>query len=346
MRNYARSTAAAQALGLDPALAEKARDIAGSTLLGFVPEIVRKHAFLSALKVGLQSLTFLEAWRTNLYGNLRVKALNKLSATKQTLPLVFPEHDVGFSYVEGAGPWQAGRRLKHLWLLLAPSQHFQFMQDAMVIVSTVDLPSVAQSVVHQSLPPLVVLTRDSILREQLVSMLQAAKVNMQSIVFVLVHPCQEHHCQSVVKDLLATDSHLSPPSAATLSQHKILQAHLQIPRFDTHIPSTAAPSKAALLQHHDNELRNLGTVNSQRLTKLLGGAKSDQGCFHELLNVAHGVQHIHATFLSNDVSNMPTLLAVRPDGHIASSFTECTDDHLRKFCFDISRALGGDADVS
>ena len=106
LHNYSKSASAARALGVDPALARLAvRDVAGSALAQtLLPFTLRKRAVLAALNTGLSSLAWLEGWAQpgNWTGRLRVRALQMLAKEGQTLPLIFPEEDLGFVYGGGA----------------------------------------------------------------------------------------------------------------------------------------------------------------------------------------------------------------------------------------------------
>mmetsp|Transcript_12734 Transcript_12734/g.21326 ORF Transcript_12734/g.21326 Transcript_12734/m.21326 type:complete len:561 (+) Transcript_12734:2561-4243(+) len=129
LHNYGLSAATARALGLDPALASHlvraATAIGGTTTTSagegaastdsdkynsaawwVAPSWgLRRAAVLRALELGRSSLASLQNWESGKGGilaKLRVQALQSLVARGESLPLVFPKHDLEFTYDRGA----------------------------------------------------------------------------------------------------------------------------------------------------------------------------------------------------------------------------------------------------
>lgn len=141
--NYGLTAGLARVLGVDPDLATAAVAASNSGLSqSLVPFAVRRAAVRKALETGLYSLRWLKDWRTNVFGGVRVRALQHKIDTGKSLPLIFPEEDLGMVYRDGAlvkpesagsgqrhannSPYsgvklQTGGRLPHCWL--APISH-------------------------------------------------------------------------------------------------------------------------------------------------------------------------------------------------------------------------------
>jgi hypothetical protein len=132
--NYGLTAGLARALGVDPDLAAAAVSASDSSLTkSLVPFAVRKAAVLKALQTGLYSLKWLKDWSTNVLGGVRVRALKNLVLQGKSLPLIFPEADLGFIYRAGAVSREetsagtkdvyagvklaVGGRIPHCWLV-------------------------------------------------------------------------------------------------------------------------------------------------------------------------------------------------------------------------------------
>lgn len=105
MVNYNKTAVSARLLGVDPYLASAG--IAGSKLSlveSVAPYEVRKQAVLSALRMGLSTLKWLADWQSpfNITGKLRAVALQRQVSSGRSLPLIFPQEDIGFRYRGGA----------------------------------------------------------------------------------------------------------------------------------------------------------------------------------------------------------------------------------------------------
>jgi hypothetical protein len=193
LRNFEKTSNCAAALGLDPKLAQLALDLSDNVVSrNMMPSFVRKQMFLKSLQTGLASLTGFEHWQgdtgnsnglgrltktvATTYARHRVQQLRTLVETGHSLPLVFPEQDLGLAYP--AEPHQLqrgdsschlgavysvpevdiiGTRVVHSWLALAPaassSSSTKTSTDATTPpgLSTVDLAAVIHRVRCRSL---------------------------------------------------------------------------------------------------------------------------------------------------------------------------------------------------
>jgi hypothetical protein len=142
IKNFKKTQAASTALGLDPDVAKLMLKVGQS-----LPSMVGKPAFLSAISVGLQSLSWLDSNSTSILSRIRIEALRKLSKEGKTLSLIYPQEDLQYTYIttrpsNGAinnTEWIKGRRIPHCWLLITSSD-----RGREVIASTVDIPALAQ----------------------------------------------------------------------------------------------------------------------------------------------------------------------------------------------------------
>lgn len=173
IRNYGLTASMARVLGVDPDLAAAAVQASDSSLgKALVPFSVRRAGVLRALQTGLFSLKWLQDWQSNVLGGVRVRALQHLIDTGKSLPLIFPEQDLGTVYTKGAlvpesrnrvrpssrgaafkgVQLQAGGRIPHCWMTprtkkvaessndeLNPARYLDFT------FSTVNLPSLMEN---------------------------------------------------------------------------------------------------------------------------------------------------------------------------------------------------------
>lgn len=179
IKNFDKSSAASAALGLDRDMAALALSTANSSLSqATVPFTLRKQGFLLAIQAGLSSLSLLSNWNNNLYGKMRVKALQDLVAGNQSLPLIFPKEDLGFTYSTATAEaveqvptlrshwWRyvlVGQRMPHYWLRLAesdennggddggdPRHHHHHHHADSLMISSVDIVDVIYALVTKS----------------------------------------------------------------------------------------------------------------------------------------------------------------------------------------------------
>lgn len=102
LRNYAKSSATAASLGVDPALAHAAVGMASSSVAAaLLPVGVRSALLRNSLRLGLASLRPLRH-AGNPLGDVRVMLLQRLVDQGGSLPLIFPKEDLDFEYQRGA----------------------------------------------------------------------------------------------------------------------------------------------------------------------------------------------------------------------------------------------------
>lgn len=131
MINYHKTTKAATMLGMDASLAQIAYKTAKNA--SFVPLSLQKGLFLSAMNVGLASLKGLRE-KGNYIQDLRVSMLRRFIDSGESLPLLFPLHDLGFGYdsmmrknqpkarpSNGQDSLKVGFRFPHIWLAVSES---------------------------------------------------------------------------------------------------------------------------------------------------------------------------------------------------------------------------------
>lgn len=171
LQNYEKSAFVARYLGVDPTLAKLAVDTAK-----LLPNAVGKAAVLRALKLGLSTLQFIGIPGHPL-GDVRVNAVKKIISENKSLPLLFPNEDLNFAYdsiKEGHASNQQqrkdrsksfecslniGARVPHCWFRLTRRNSLnEFVQMAIqcagreaevsnermniqVMLSTLDLPT-------------------------------------------------------------------------------------------------------------------------------------------------------------------------------------------------------------
>lgn len=191
LRNFEKTSNCAAALGLDPKLAQLALDLSDNVVSrNMMPMFVRKQVFLKALQTGLASLTGFEYWQgdngssnglgrltktvATSYARHRVQQLRALVETGHSLPLVFPEQDLGLAYpLEPHRPQRSnsscltgavfsvpevdiiGKRVVHSWLALASAASSSTKTSTVTTtppgLSTVDLAAVIHRVRCRSL---------------------------------------------------------------------------------------------------------------------------------------------------------------------------------------------------
>ena len=184
LRNYEKSATTARALGLDPYLAKAAVRAAAASLgtpAAAAAAPWRSAAVAAAVKAGVNAV--LDAGLATLAGldkpstwDARVALLRRQVATGRSLPLIFPQEDIGFTYPMGgkqppassssslpfSSPMKlrAGARVPHCWFVVDTqevSRATDAPTDAPTVVSSVTLPALVRLRPADPLPPLLLL---------------------------------------------------------------------------------------------------------------------------------------------------------------------------------------------
>lgn len=149
MYNYKKTAKVATALGVSPTIADGI--IACTQSLPFVPDDVKKRAVNTILSTGLSSLRIL---RGDSFSSVdpRVATLQRYVEEGRTLPLIYPQHDIAYSYnilaesvenppamkfnVYTGACFEVGSRVPHVWLQVCDSHY---------VVSSIALGDALQS---------------------------------------------------------------------------------------------------------------------------------------------------------------------------------------------------------
>lgn len=319
---------------MDPDLAATAVQACDSSISQkLVPFAVRKEAVLKALQTGLYTLRWLKDWQVNPLGGVRVKAVQRLAESKQTLPLIFPEMDLGYVYREGAlhspelasvkrtkppGVFegvrlQAGGRVPHCWMVplaacatggspVPDRTHFAF--------STVQLPVVC---------------------EQLIKASYADIGHSVPGMVLVVHSKHEAAAAKAVENLhnkfIGTTMVVVVHDKTHREVGQSLQERFQNPRY--HLAS-ASPTRPEVLKSELSFAQRLAPVFSGAID--IGHCKSIKGVHMLPVEDAEGTwrercQDFLATLtytgpgshrLQFNAADVAVVL--RPDGHVASVF--------------------------
>lgn len=345
LRNFQRSADAAAALGLDPALAKLALNLSDNSITNtLLPFAVRKQTFLTAVGAGLSSMYALKNWRNNPYGRLRVNALQKLVKEKKTLPLIFPEEDVHFTYGDGKDI-VVGRRVDHTWLML--HSHNSEDDDNNLIVSTVDLPGIVlqllgiiQKQTNQTIisAPYLLFSGKSQWNSSFLGEMSTMSNELKDIIvpvildFDLSTPSE---LQPQVQKLL----HLGANEDSNLAS---VQQRLQLPiapvtyKSLSHsiLSSSDRMTKEDLLRAKEEELANTRTENYRRLQQLLTGQLIALPLLQRL--EVNGMWAMHASLLNeqqcdNNMVSKQLPCLIRPDGHVVLTQIKSVADISKHF---------------
>lgn len=149
MRNYDKSALAARLLGVDPSVAKTAINTFNTSIASsLLPLTIRSMAVNAMVSTGLSTLKYLK----NDY-DIRTVLLKNMINSGKSLPLIFPEEDIGFQYQQGCviyttnnanknvefetiSDLRIGGRVPHCWLGI--SNHKD--NNELYVVSTLDLP--------------------------------------------------------------------------------------------------------------------------------------------------------------------------------------------------------------
>jgi hypothetical protein len=223
LRNYQKTIKAAKMLGLDADLAQVT-----ITAAKYLPS--SKLAFDLALKLGMQPLKLL-ARLGSWYGDQLVKSLRSyVEVRTESLPLLFPAEDIGFTYQNGVKATYAptsvdlGRRLPHAWLEI-------LAEGKQEIISTLDLPQYFSSSSSYPGPPRILVLASDAQVDRWINHLLLAKSNL--FCFVAMAQCESQHRRS----------------------HQQLQEELQHPRYLASQPDRKAPMQTMLAYRGERSLQ-------------------------------------------------------------------------------------------
>jgi hypothetical protein len=164
MKNYAKASNAAAALGVNPYYAHKAIELLSSNRLitSLIPSSIRQKSVKFGLGLGLQTLSTLKS-SNFLFGlrqkDFRIQSLENLAKNKQILPLIYPDDDLGFTYKDGvvltdsvhrnipdemhnlskSSVLEVGRRIPHCWFEVSTVQSGQDHQTKRFLLSSLDI---------------------------------------------------------------------------------------------------------------------------------------------------------------------------------------------------------------
>lgn len=157
VHNYYKSAKAAALLGVDPSLA---RAVVDACRLPVVPTFLRGIAVKQALNFGLSFLKMVKI-PGSFIGDMRVKALKDFVARGESLPLIFPGDDLGFSYgsknqSRDLNEITIGCRVPHRWFALRNDEgNPATSANKIIAVSSLDIPSLINGI-HE--PHIIVIT--------------------------------------------------------------------------------------------------------------------------------------------------------------------------------------------
>jgi hypothetical protein len=321
-RNYGLTAGLARVLGVDPDLAAAAVSASNSSVSSFVPFSVRRAGVLKALQTALYSLKWLKDWRTNVLGGLRVRALQHLIDTGKSLPLIFPEQDLGTVYRAGAlvkaensgqqtKPFRGvqlrvGCRIPHCWLTPCTLPSTGAMSSELAF-STVHLP---------------------VLLEQLHALKHPGAPGAAAGPVLIVHAKWEAAAVRAVSAMnssnMQTIQVVSVKSADTPLTPGTLQRKYQNPHYA--VPACASPEikeSNTLTERFAAVFRgeltldyteNSGSVDVLRVEDL-------EGRWRDLCKPqADAWQAARRGPNSESVSPKDVAVVLRPDGHVASVF--------------------------
>jgi hypothetical protein len=378
LQNYQQTADCATTIGLDPKLADLALSLADHQLTSRVLSFsVRRKLFLEALQTGLQSLKWLENWQGNFYGRYRVQQLQDLIQQEKSLALIFPEQDLFYSYLpssqlethpltqtqckyQSSVDDRLGRRIDHHWLKISlaatdsfaiagnesHSRHNTDFNEDMVIVSTVEMPSLIHHLTSSAMDsslrtPSNFLPPYLIFLPALISTSRSSSTLSQEIADSF--PPNVNSLLDQLQPWIQRLPSLPPPplvlifvhSGSVSSREDVLQEQYAVPRFSLHPPEietnhTQSSLTTWLNTCKQDDLRTLHSPNMQRLEALL---TSDSHITTRILKTAKTADvtrssssqckmiiqlQLHATIATNVniFHDRNEYLVVRPDGHV------------------------------
>jgi hypothetical protein len=151
------------------------------------------------------------------------------------------------------------------------------------------------------------------------------------VVLVFIHSASDQHYQLANQLTGAT---------TTLHSHSMLQELLQFPHLNPNIPSTRPVGTIVLEELYNQERKNKYNENNIRLNKYwLGNVLNSSITINSNLN-----NELEVVTLAKDdrMQDIPTLVAVRSDGHIAAIYNNTTNNNiiLNSFYKDIYHLFG------
>lgn len=353
MRNYDKTLAISAALGLDADLAKVAVKSTDALLPGFM----KKSVFGYAMQTALSTLKSMENYKyehntSNVYANMRIKALQRIIQDKRSLPLIFPQEDIAFSYHNKSVPsgssthgFLVGARLPHKWVLLSAGR-----EHLHCALSLVDIPHIAYILKsmqawskpkeHVVTPPHVVLISEDKQFFLLDAYRTLPRECRDQIMIAIVHR-KEKLCDpdGVIENLLSSDMPNTKAIVAKTNCHHILQSQLQVPNFNIPKHTLSAnmiKNKSLQFYNHEklvsekqeemrNTFRNNYEETSSLLGKLTGIEETDikarnPVAWQQYVSVVGDVKIIRLydvgeTWFSGDRVGV---VSVRPDGHVHS----------------------------
>lgn len=287
LNNYAKSAAAAAALGAD---SQHANMVVATAEKLPAPLAVKAGLVNAALKTGLYPLKFLRNWSDSVAGRLRQSQLSRLVDGGHSLPLIFPVEDLGFVYrTPGSRSCSAsnahydstlvvGGRAPHCWFTLGERT------GQRLFASSVDFPAIAHAVVCADgvalPPPLLVFINCAGLQaaEEMIMRLGATT----STVLVVIQ---------------AVDNPVAHSALQTLWQ----KPHFTFPASAPHVP----------VEFSEADYTPLRSLSGARATECGVARRNDKGLWRI------DVSDVTGRWAGWCAAGKVSAVVVRPDGHIA-----------------------------
>lgn len=340
LANYAKSAAVASTLGVDPHLA---KTVVAATLKLPVPFSVQQRVMSAALTTGLYSLRWLRDLG-NITGKLRAQALQKMISENKTLPMVFPQEDLGFVYTHGAVATNhqtnsasssgydritVGGRAPHVWFTVESS----LVMDSFR-VSSVELPAVVQTLMS----------------------FESKTTDKKQITTppLLIFVDSEHHTafrnclvkladQSLLASLCVVAVHSEQPSEVS---HEYLQQLWQNPRHEQTGPVVAVPESDLWMVWGEHKSLNNSIHNEIAKTDTTKDDILFRSLMCSLVTSENKLRSVRVTDPTGrwrhhceSHKNHLKAVCVRPDGHIAAVLSGTIDKEVSSFVDSLHQAL-------